>query len=145
MKIESRIECPLKLKNGKDEYFVIKGIITAPDRPLKGDIVHWPYSYSEITPDDDEGCVLIVIDSYWVTVDRSKIVPRIILASKINDDPEGESYSCRTLTETEAFMNGARLLLSDPKICWGESSEWLTLPTSVTDYPMEIQENMPEE
>lgn len=144
MNIEARLLICIALKDKRKKFLEIRGDIISPDRPLKGDTICWPYANTEINR-DDEGCTLVVKDSYWVTVAIGKIAPRILLASTPNDRPEEDLCVNNTLIQIDSYLDGARLLFSNAKICWPDSSEWLPLPSKIEDFPPHILQNMPED
>ncbi len=138
MKINTEIHAVFVQTDGREHPLEIKGFLTAPDRPLKGERILWPYASTEVDIEECfvSGCELVVDSSGWVTVSQGKIVPFVILIHECKLD---------NLDEVDSLFMGARLLLSEPSVKFPYNNEWVTLPEKVKDFPLPMIQNMPAE
>ena len=143
MNIQTRIIIALRYTSGKTENVEIRGKLTAPDRPVAGERIFWPYADEKIDP-EDLGCELMVTESFWITSAPGKIIPCIYLAQRVNDTLDKIS-PCVSLCALDSCVMGARLLLQDPLIQWPNSSEWNSLPEKYEGIPLSIIQSMPAE
>lgn len=135
MKINTQIRAKFVQTDGKRLPLVVEGVLTAPDRPLRGEHILWPYADKKVVMEDilSGGCELLVDSSGWVTISPGKIVPYMILVCE---------RELGSLCQVESFFMGSRLLLAGGLVKFPYASGQVDLPKEIKDFPIQMTQKM---